>query len=108
MGAPGRPLSAPRPARGQRSCTLAPLPDPFTPTHADAMAEPAREDRPWWLRGEERCDFCLERYAYEMEVRCVGCDRPVCPVCAVRVQVRRETFCPECAPGAAAPSGGEG
>ena len=64
-----------------------------------------RERRPWWLGGEERCEFCLERYVYEMEVRCVDCDRPSCPVCAVTVTARRERYCPDCVP---APAGGEG
>lgn len=70
----------------------------------------------WWLAGgSEVCDFCLQRYAWEVEVRCVACDRPVCPVCVVTVRERvperagperapreragPERFCPECFPG---------
>ena len=78
------------------------------------MAEPrpARSDTPpWWAEGgSERCPFCEQLYFYEVEVRCVDCDRPACPhcVCCERTEhlttvVRR---CPECA--AAASGGGEG
>lgn len=65
------------------------------------MAQPTRDDRPWWLGGEERCDFCLERYVYEMEVRCLHCDRPVCPMCVVTITERRERVCAECGPATA-------
>jgi hypothetical protein len=60
------------------------------------MAEPA--EIPWWLdEGEERCDFCLQTYAYEVEVRCVDCDQPSCPHCAVLIRERRTVHhCPEC------------
>ena len=50
----------------------------------------------WWKRGgEESCGFCTHSYAYEMEYRCVACDRGVCPCCVV-VRERDLLFCPEC------------
>jgi hypothetical protein len=53
---------------------------------------------PWWLAGgTERCPVCLQLYAYEVQVRCVDCDGPLCPCCAVEVRLdavaRR---CPGC------------
>lgn len=74
---------------------------------------------PWIERSDEPCPSCLHRYALEMEVRCVACDRPLCPVCVVRVRESREWFCPECrsdagsddpdvaAPGPVEPTAGE-
>lgn len=51
----------------------------------------------WWLDGgTEQCERCLQRYAYEIEVRCVACDAPLCPHCAVVVMETRESFCPGC------------
>ena len=51
----------------------------------------------WWLDGgSEQCERCLNRYAYEVEVRCVACDGALCPLCAVTVRETRESFCPEC------------
>ena len=48
---------------------------------------------PWWLAGgEETCPSCEQRYAYEVEVRCVDCDGPMCPVCAAWIEQ-------ECQPG---------
>lgn len=39
---------------------------------------------PWWAEGgSERCPFCLQSYAYEVEIRCADCDSPSCPCCAV-------------------------
>jgi hypothetical protein len=60
-----------------------------------------RAATPWWLdEGEEQCPFCLAGYAYELEVRCVDCDRPSCPRCAVVArEVRVVASCPECARG---------
>ncbi|MBW3533931.1 MAG: hypothetical protein KY453_01730 [Gemmatimonadetes bacterium] len=69
------------------------------------MAQPARDDHPWWTGGEERCAFCLGRYVHEMEIRCLHCDRPMCPLCVVTVSARRERLCPECEPSS---PGGEG
>lgn len=52
---------------------------------------------PWWLDdGEEVCEHCLQRYAYEVEVRCVACDAALCPHCAVVVRATRESYCPGC------------
>lgn len=62
------------------------------------------QSTPWWAGGSpEVCPFCLGLYAYELEVRCTGCDRAVCPHCAVMVRSSWTVFCPEC-PGA----GGDG
>ncbi|MDX1661065.1 MAG: hypothetical protein R3326_04675 [Gemmatimonadota bacterium] len=55
---------------------------------------------PWVERADEPCPFCLQSYALELEVRCVACDRPSCPICAVRVRRSREAFCPACPPDA--------
>lgn len=52
---------------------------------------------PWWLReGTELCDHCQTRYWYEVEVRCVACDRPGCPACMVVERAHAETWCAEC------------
>jgi hypothetical protein len=52
---------------------------------------------PWWVDGgEKRCRFCTQRFAYEVEYRCVACDAPVCPHCVVIQSARREAFCPSC------------
>ena len=52
----------------------------------------------WWaVGGTERCPACLQLYAYEVEVRCVDCDGPLCPLCVV--EVRAEALlrrCPDC------------
>ena len=64
------------------------------------MVSDARETVtiPWWLEGGgERCPVCLTAYAYEVEVRCAACDRPSCPLCAVRVHTHAETVCFDCA-----------
>lgn len=58
-----------------------------------------RTDR-WIERADEPCPFCAQRYALELEVRCVACDRPICPVCAVRAREIRQAFCVECPPDA--------
>ncbi|HEX2254115.1 MAG TPA: hypothetical protein VHQ65_12670 [Thermoanaerobaculia bacterium] len=65
-------------------------------------ARPIPRPAPWWLEGgEETCDLCLATYAYEVEVRCVDCDQPMCPTCAVWVRRRTAVYCSECAPGSA-------
>ena len=46
--------------------------------------------------GQEHCAFCLQRYAESLEVYCVHCDRPVCPLCVVRHRVQTALVCPEC------------
>jgi hypothetical protein len=48
----------------------------MTPPRSDPAYTP-----PWWLGGEERCPVCLQVYVLEMEVRCVNCDGPHCPLC---------------------------
>lgn len=58
--------------------------------------------RPWWLAGGWRvCEHCLQRYAVEVEYRCVACDGGVCPQCVVLVRAEGEAFCPACAGGEA-------
>ena len=42
------------------------------------------------------CGSCLQTYDLALEVWCVACDRPVCPVCIVVVHGTGERFCPEC------------
>jgi hypothetical protein len=55
----------------------------------------ARRALAWWQgRGTETCAHCSASYHYEMERRCVDCDRGVCAVCAVHV--RESVYCPEC------------
>lgn len=54
--------------------------------------------RPYWLtEGTETCSGCTHTYHYEVERRCVGCDRGVCEHCMVKVRETHEVFCPECA-----------
>ncbi len=61
----------------------------------------------WWLEGGElRCPVCLQRYALQVEVRCVECDRGTCPFCAVTVTETREIVCLDCAPAPAPARGG--
>jgi hypothetical protein len=55
-----------------------------------------RREPPWWLTGSELCPHCEQRYALEMEVRCVDCDAPACPLCVVHVRARRVRVCPPC------------
>jgi hypothetical protein len=51
---------------------------------------------PYWLRrGERTCSECHGTHAYEIEARCVACDRPFCPICIV--VIAGEVFCPGCA-----------
>lgn len=59
-------------------------------------------DRRWWIgEGTERCPFCLQGYAMEVEMRCVACDEPGCMHCVATVRVAEGPgiFCPTCAPG---------
>lgn len=56
-----------------------------------------RVDR-WIERADEPCPFCLQVYALEAGARCVACDRPVCPLCVVRVRAARALLCPDCEP----------
>jgi hypothetical protein len=72
------------------------------PAPARALDRKGADTPPWWAEGgSERCPFCLQSYAYEVEVRCADCDRPSCPHCAVverhTAVVRRCPDCPECA-----------
>lgn len=61
------------------------------------MPSPTPSTPPWWLEeGTEDCGFCHHRYWYEVEVRCVACDRPGCPECMVVERTRVETWCPDC------------
>lgn len=51
----------------------------------------------WWIEGgEEECPSCEASYAYEVEVRCLDCDAPMCPICVV--WSARQARCPECVP----------
>lgn len=65
------------------------------------MSRSQREPAPWWAPGDgspesETCPYCLGVYVYELEVRCVDCDRPMCPVCAVVEQRTAVHLCVEC------------
>lgn len=66
--------------------------------HRERQAHGATERTPgWWQRGaQERCEFCLESYTYEVEYRCVECDAPICPLCIRVTRVRRVVLCPAC------------
>jgi hypothetical protein len=59
---------------------------------------PALDTRPWWLHEEQSCDYCLQRHAVGLELRCRECDEIVCGDCAVVVVETRVTVCPACAP----------
>ena len=62
----------------------------------ESPAAPHADEPAWWQEGgDEHCGFCLQVYAYEMEVRCGLCDRGVCP-CCVRVTGGRIVLCPDC------------
>jgi hypothetical protein len=53
----------------------------------------------WWLDGgDEQCRVCHQRYAYEVEYRCVDCDAPICPFCVITVRRTRRSYCPGCDP----------
>lgn len=52
---------------------------------------------PYWLEsGTETCTGCTHDYVYEMEIRCVACDRGLCCHCVVTDRLTRESWCPEC------------
>lgn len=74
------------------------------------MSPAAAEPAPWWAEGgpdAEVCPFCHQSYAYEIEVRCIECDGPLCPVCAVSERLTVTThLCPECTEEAEAGEGG--
>jgi hypothetical protein len=58
-----------------------------------AEIEPAAP-LPWWLSGgSERCPRCLQLYLYEVEVRCVSCDGPLCPLCSVELSLTVQQAC---------------
>lgn len=53
---------------------------------------------PWWLEtGPEHCEFCLHSHYYEAVYHCVGCDRPMCPVCVIELRETHTLICSECA-----------
>jgi hypothetical protein len=65
------------------------------------MSESQSSGAPWWAPDAfhseaEECSFCFGVYAYELEVRCVDCDRPMCPVCAVSVRRTEVHVCLDC------------
>jgi hypothetical protein len=66
------------------------------------MPRARRRDHPWWLAEEQDCPACRHRYALTAEVRCVACDEPMCPSCAVLVREVHEIYCPDCKPARAA------
>jgi hypothetical protein len=49
--------------------------------------------------GDGQCGFCLQTYLLQLEVYCVECDRPLCPLCAMH-RSPGGGLCPECANGA--------
>jgi hypothetical protein len=78
-------------------------PEHELPTHTIPMRRTAPErastDRRWWIgEGDERCPFCLQGYAIEVETRCVACDEPACMHCVtiVRVSHPSRILCPDC------------
>lgn len=58
-----------------------------------------RESRPWWLdAGDTTCEVCEDPRHAEAFVRCVDCDRLLCPTCFVEVADEAVVVvCPECA-----------
>lgn len=57
----------------------------------------ARPERGWWVREETAwCPFCWQGYAWELQVVCIGCDRPACPCCSDHA-ADPGPRCPECA-----------
>lgn len=57
----------------------------------------------WWMHEETAwCPCCWQGYAWELHVACVGCDRPICPLC-VDHEHADGPRCPECAAAGAPP-----
>lgn len=48
-------------------------------------------------RADEPCLHCFHGYALHLQLHCVECDRPMCPLCAVSVRRRSAIVCLECA-----------
>ena len=46
--------------------------------------------------GEKQCPHCFGTYVLEQEVRCLGCDGPMCPICVRVVLESQEMWCPDC------------
>jgi hypothetical protein len=57
----------------------------------------SRSDPPYWLHGgSESCGACTHACVYEMEFRCMACDRGICCHCVGVNVSRQEVLCPEC------------
>jgi hypothetical protein len=50
----------------------------------------------WLQYGTESCHCCSHAYVYELELRCVGCDRGVCEQCALIERATAEAWCAAC------------
>lgn len=62
--------------------------DAKTPRSGSAVPDPGQP--------AERCPHCLQTYVYELEVRCLDCDEPMCPLCVAWVRGRAEARCARC------------
>lgn len=52
---------------------------------------------PYWLEGgTETCSGCTHLYVYQMEYRCVACDRGICCHCVRFDVTTRDVLCAEC------------
>lgn len=61
------------------------------------MSDSAQSTMPWWLEpGAQTCDFCQRTLHYEAVYYCVHCDRPICPLCVVKVRESQDIVCSEC------------
>lgn len=61
---------------------------------------PTDVDRRWWIgEGSEKCRFCLQGYAVEVETRCYACGEPGCVHCFTTVTVTADPvlLCASCA-----------
>lgn len=57
-----------------------------------------RPNSPYWLaEGPESCSSCTRLHVYEMQYRCVACDRGICCHCVSVSVATREVLCAECA-----------
>lgn len=57
----------------------------------------AAAEHAWWSEpGPATCDFCMVRFHLEAGYHCSDCDRPICPICVLRVRERRTVICPQC------------